>query len=268
SKQAQELLQLLDSKPKGLKLEDEVGLLTSSGMLRRTLAQLPFSVSYFVEPKLWVNLVRPLQVRERAAGDMPFWVVAVPNRPQLTGVPIYVELLPDNKFRVHAEAKRGELHQLATGDFVREVLDVNFDQTIAAGDTLRSPLLTVVFRPEPDQLGGQDGRYFFRFNDLNTLVGEYQGRLKVKPTDHESRILELSTQGTVPAKETQFLNTLMATYVQDDLNQKNQIGGKTVSFLDGEIAKLAESRSRAAQDLSDFRTTKSVVDASAQSGMG
>jgi capsular exopolysaccharide synthesis family protein len=268
SKQAQELLQLLDSKPKGLKLEDEVGLLTSSGMLRRTLAQLPFSVSYFVEPKSWVNLVRPLQVRERAAGDMPFWVVAVPNRPQLTGVPIYVEPLPDNKFRVHANAKRGELHQLATGDFVREVLDVNFDQTVAAGDTLRSPLLTVVFRPEPDQLGSHDGHYFFRLNDLNSLVGEYQGRLKVKPTDHESRILELSTQGTVPAKETQFLNTLMATYVQDDLNQKNQVGGKTVSFLDGEIAKLAESRSRAAQDLSDFRTTKSVVDASAQSGMG
>ncbi|MEJ7665186.1 MAG: Wzz/FepE/Etk N-terminal domain-containing protein [Hymenobacter sp.] len=31
SKQAQELLQLLDSKPKGLKLEDEVGLLTVVG---------------------------------------------------------------------------------------------------------------------------------------------------------------------------------------------------------------------------------------------
>lgn len=268
SKQAQELLQLLESKPKGLKLEDEVGLLTSSGMLRRTLAQLPFSVSYFVEPSSWLNAVKPLQVRERAPGDMPFWVVAVPNRPQLTGVPIYVEPLSGNKFRVHAEAPRGELHQLTTGDFVREVLDVKFDQTVAAGDTLRSPLLSVVFRLEPDQLGNHDGHYFFRLNDLNSLVGDYQGRLKVKPTDHESRILELSTQGTVPAKETQFLNTLMATYVQDDLNQKNQVGGKTVSFLDNEIAKLAESRSRAAQDLSNFRSSNSVVDASAQSGVG
>ncbi|RZK23974.1 MAG: polysaccharide biosynthesis tyrosine autokinase [Hymenobacter sp.] len=268
SKQAQELLQLLDSKPKGLKLEDEVGLLTSSGMLRRTLAQLPFSVSYFVEPDSWLNLVKPLQVRERAAGDMPFWVVAVPNRPQLTGVPIYVEPLAGNKFRVHADAKRGELRQLATGELVRQVDDVQFDQVIAAGDTLRSPLLTVVFRPEPDQLGGTKGKYFFKLNDLNSLVGEYQSRLKVKPTDHESRILELSTQGTVPAKETQFLNTLMATYVQDDLNQKNQVGGKTVAFLDNEIAKLAESKSRAAQSLSTFRSSSGVVDVGAQSGVG
>lgn len=266
SKQAQELLQLLDSKPKGLKLEDEVGLLTSSDMLRRTLAQLPFSVSYFVEPDSWLNLVRPMQVRERAPGDMPFWVVAVPNRPQLTGVPIYVEILADNKFRVHADAKRGELRQLATGDLVREVQDVKFDQVVAAGDTLRSPLLSVVFRPEPDQLGGQGGHYFFKLNDINSLVGDYQSRLKVKPTDHESRILELTTQGTVPAKETQFLNTLMTTYVQDDLTQKNQVGGKTVAFLDNEIAKLAESKSRAGQNLSSFRASNNVVDVNAQSG--
>ena len=267
SKQAQELLQLLDSKPKGLKLEDEVGLLTSSDMLRRTLAQLPFQVSYFAEPSSWLNMVKPMQVRERAAGDMPFWVVAVPNRPQLTGVPIYVESLPDNKFRVHADIKRGDIRQLATGDLVREVQDVQFDQVVAAGDTLRSPMLTVVFRPEPDQLASsQGGKYFFKLNDLSSLVGEYQARLKVKPTDHESRILELTTQGTVPAKETQFLNTLMNTYVQDDLNQKNLVGGKTVAFLDNEIAKLSESKSRAAQNLSSFRSSSNVVDVNAQSG--
>ncbi|MBJ6143780.1 polysaccharide biosynthesis tyrosine autokinase [Hymenobacter sp. BT559] len=266
SKQAQELLQLLDSKPKGLKLEDEVGLLTSSDMLRRTLNQLPFTVSYFVEPDSWLNAVKPLQVRERAPGDVPFWVIPAPNRPQLTGVPIYVEALADNKFRVHADAKRGELRQLATGDLVREVQDVKFDQVVAAGDTLRSALLTVVFRPEPDQLGGQGGHYFFKLNDINSLVGDYQTRLKVKPTDHESRILELTTQGTVPAKETQFLNTLMNTYVQDDLKQKNQVGGKTVAFLDNEISKLAESKSRAGQNLSSFRASNNVVDVNAQSG--
>ena len=269
SKQAQELLQLLDSKPKGLKLEDEVGLLTSTGMLRRTLAQLPFAVSYYAEPGSWLNWVRPLQVRERAAGDVPFWVSAVPGRPQLTGVPIYVEPLAGGKFRVHADAKRGELRQLATGELVRQVDGVEFDQTVAAGDTLRSALLTVVFRPEPDQLGGGRGtKYFFKLNDVASLAGDYQARLKVKPTDHESRILDLSTSGTVPAKETQFLNTLMTTYVQDDLNQKNQVGGKTVAFLDNEINKLAESKSKAAQSLSSFRSANSVVDASAQSGAG
>lgn len=269
SKQAQELLQLLDSKPKGLKLEDEVGLLTSTGMLRRTLAQLPFTVSYFIEPDSWLNWARPLQVREQAPGDLPFWVVAVPNRPQLTGVPIYVEVLAGGKFRVHAKAARGEVRQMATGELVREVPDVQLDQTVAAGDTLRCPLLTAVFRAQPEQVvSGRGAHYFFQLNDLSSLVNEYQLRLKVRPTDHESRILELTTRGTVPTKETQFLNTLMNTYVQDDLNQKNQVGGKTVAFLDNEISKLAQSKTRSAASLSSFRSANSVVDAGAQSGAG
>jgi capsular exopolysaccharide synthesis family protein len=269
SKQAQELLQLLDSQSKGLKMEDEVGLLTSSGMVRRTLAQLPFSVSYFAEPDSWLNWVRPVQVRERAPDDAPFRVVPAPNRPQLTGVPIYVEAVAGNRFRVHAKAERGELRRLATGELVREVHGVAFDQTVAAGDTLRTPLLTAVVRPGADWAAFEGGaHYFFRLNDQTSLVGEYQARLKVRPTDHESRILELSTRGTVPAKEMQFLNALMNTYVEDDLNQKNQIGRKTVAFLDDEINKLASSKSRAAQSLSTFRSVNSVVDADAQSGVG
>jgi capsular exopolysaccharide synthesis family protein len=269
SKQAQELLQLLDSKPKGLKLEDEVGLLTSGGMLRRTLAQLPFTVSYFVEPSSWLNAVRPLKVRERATGDMPFRVVADPNRPQLTGVPIYVEPLGGNKFRLHATAKRGELRYLATGELLREVQDVNFDQVVATGDTLRSKLLTVVLHPEPDQLDSDQGaKFFFKLNDIGSLASEYQSRLKVKPTDHESRILELTTQGEVPGKETLFLNTLMNTYIQDDLNQKNQIGNRTVAFLDNEINKLADSKNKAARDFSTYRSANGVVDAGTQSGVG
>ena len=270
SKQAQELLELLDSKPKGLKLEDEVGLLTSADMLRRTLVQLPFAVSYYAIPDSWLNLLRPLQVRERAAGDMPFRVVAVPNRPQLTGVPLYIEPLPGNQFRVHADAKRGELRQLATGDLVREVPRVQLDETVAAGDTLRTALLTLVIYPEataPPSASSQE-QYYVRLNDINSLVSEYQARLKVKPTDHESRILDLTTQGTVPVKETQFLNTLMATYVQDDLNQKNQVGSRTLAFLDDEITKLADSKSRAAQSLSSFRSARSVVDAGTQSSVG
>lgn len=268
SKQTQDLLQMLDSKPRGLKLEDEVGLLTSTDMLRRTLAQLPFAVSYYAEPSSWLNSLRPVLVRERAAGDVPFWVTVVPGRPQLTGVPVYVGTLPDGKFRVQANAKRGELRQLATGELVREELGVEIDQSVAAGDTLRSPLLTLVLRAEPAQLGNRSGRYFFKINDVNSLVSEYQLRLKVRPTDHESRILELTTQGTVPIKETQFLNTLMSTYVLEDLNQKNRVGSKTIAFLDNEINKLAVSKSKAQQTYSAFRKANNVVDVNAQSGVG
>lgn len=269
SKQAQELLQLLDPKDKGMKLEDEVGLLTSTDMLRRTLSRLPFAVSYYTVPNSWLNSVKKLKVREQAIGGVPFRVMPVANKPQLVGVPIYVEPQPNGSYRVHADIKKGELHQLASGELVREVLDTEFDQTVRAGDTLRNPFLTAIIAPEPSYpaIPTKEG-YFFKLQDTPSLVGEYQSRLKVKPIDHESRILELSTQGPVPSKETQFLNTLMGVYVEEDLNQKNQIGRKTIAFLDKEIDKIAQARLNAAEAVSSFRASAGIVDASAQSGAG
>lgn len=269
SKQAQELLQLLDSKEKVVKLEDEIGILTSTDMLRRTLAQLPFEVSYYAVPDTWLNTFRDVQRREQPADAVPFQVVPAPGQPQLTGVPINVDVLPDGKYRVHAEVSKGQVRLLASGELVREVLNAKLDQTVAAGDTLRDPLLTaVVVSAAAGGPATSEGRYYVQLNDLSSLAGDYQGRLKVKATDHESRILELSIQGNVPEKEQKFLNTLMNLYIQDDLSQKNQTGNRTLAFLDDEIGKLSQSRQRSAEAVSSFRSSQSLVDAGAQSGVG
>ena len=270
SKKTQELLQLLDNKEKGVKLEDEVGLLTSAGVIRQTLAQLPFAVSYFQVPDTWLNQPANLLVREQLAADVPFRVQPVAGTPQLTGVPIYVDRLSDGRLRVHATVKKGQLRQLDTGDLLREVMEAQFDQTVRAGDTLRTPLLSAVISLDSaqQQTAATNGHYFFQLNDLRSLTEEYQARLKVAPTDHESRILLLTLRGTVPAKEALFLNKLMETYVQDDLAQKNQTGRKAVAFLDEEIGKLASSRQQSAQALSSYRSSNGLVDAGTQSNVG
>lgn len=268
SKQTQELLELLDSKEKVVKLEDEIGILTSANQISRVLSKLPFAVSYHVVPDTWINKLGKLQVQERAMGSVPFRVIPVPNVPQLTGVPIFVEPTGNGSYRVHADAKKGAVRQLATGSLVREVQGVKFDQTVKAGDTLRTQFFTAIIDPERNYPATADEKYFFEFHDLAGLTGAYQASLKVQATDRESRILELSTKGSVPEKETMFLNTLMNLYVQDDLNQKNQLGNRAIAFLDNEINKIGRSRSQSASDLSSFRSARGVVNADAQAGSG
>ncbi|UOQ50811.1 GumC family protein [Hymenobacter cellulosivorans] len=269
SKRAQELLQILEVQNKGVKMEDEIGLLKSVDVVQRAVARLPYAVSYYAAPDTWLNGLRDYQVRERPAGSVPFRVTPDLQAPQLSGVRIYVEPAGQGRFRVHARAPKGMLYSLPTSELVREVLDVSLDQTVAAGDTLRHPLLTVVISPEPGFPAGEvQERYFFTLNTLAGTTADYQGRLAVKPIDHESRIVELTTKGSVPAKQVQFLDTLMAIFVEDDLREKNLTGAKTVAFLDGEIGKLSDSLRRSAAALSSFRSSRGVVDVGAQSGEG
>ena len=269
SKQAQELLQLLQAHDKGPKMEDELGVLTSAEFVRQTVARLPYAVSYYAQPTTWLNRLRAVQVRERAAGTVPFRVWADPASGQLAGVPIYIEPAGPGRFRLRATAPKGTLYSLPTSERLSEVNNVDLDQTGTWGDTLRSRLLTVVLRPEPGvAFGREPAAYYFVLNDLNTAAGQYQGGLVVRPIDHESRIVELTTKNTVPAKATQFLDTLMAQYIGNDLRAKDRTGRKTLAFLNQEIDKLAGQRRQSAEALATFRATRGVLDVAAQSSTG
>ena len=208
-------------------------------------------------------------MRERAAGAVPFRVWADLQAPQLAGVPIYVEPAGPGRFRLHATAKKGALFSLPTSERISDVTDVNVDQTAAWGDTVRSRLLTAVIRPEPGVAFGQEpAAYYFVLNDLNGAAGQYQGSLTVRPIDHDSRIIELTTKNTVSAKGTQFLDTLMAQYIAEDLREKDQTGRKTLAFLNQEIDKLSGQRRQSAEALATFRATRGVLDVAAQSSTG
>lgn len=269
SKRAQELLQLLNVPDKGLKMEDELGLITSSGTMQQATQSLPYAVAYLREPATWLNRLRPLVVREQSAEAVPFRVAVALNTPQLANVRIYVTPVGLNRYRLQADADYAQLVDLPTGRLVHELGAGHLDVTVTAGDTLRHPLLRLVLYPQPGaHFKGGSGRYAFVLRDLPTATGHYATGLAVRPIDHDSRIVELRLKGSVPAESVQFLDTLMAVYAAASLREKNNIGRKTLAFIDGEINKLAHSRRRTAGALSSFRASQGVVDVSAQSGSG
>ena len=269
SKQAQELLQLLQVKDKGVKMEDEIGVLTSGEFVRQAVAKLPYAVSYYAQPNTWLNTLRPVKVRERPAAAVPFRVWVDLKAPQLTGVPIYVEPAGPGRFRLRATAPKAALFSLPTSERLAEVSDVALDQTGTWGDTLRTRLLTAVLRPAPGgAFGAEPTAYYFVLSDLNGAAGLYQADLAVRPIDHESRIIELTTKNTVPAKGVQFLDTLMAQYIAADLHEKDLTGRKTLAFLNQEIDKISGMRRQSAEALASFRATSGVLDVAAQSSSG
>ncbi|MBJ6110355.1 polysaccharide biosynthesis tyrosine autokinase [Hymenobacter sp. BT523] len=266
SKRAQELLQILEVHDKGLKMEDEIGLITSGATVRQAVRRLPFAVAYFREPASWLNRLRPVLRREQPAAAMPFEVLPDLTAPQLADVRVYVTPAGAGRYRLQATAARARLADLPTGRVVRDTWNVRLDTTLAAGDTLRHPLLRLVLRPVPGvPFEAGAGRYGFVLNDVNGAAGRYAEGLAVRPIDHDSRIVEIRLKNSVPVQAQAFLDTLMAVYIAADLRAKNQTGRKSLAFLDEEIAKLARTRQQAAGALSAFRATRGVVDVQAQS---
>lgn len=265
SKEAQELLNLLEVKDKNIKVEDEVGVLTSHAMIYQALDRLDFNVSYYLEKDSWINRLVPLSVQE-IYGDVPFRVVLDSNSVQLINVPVYVDRLPGNAYKLRAKADKAQLYDFSKEEIIREIEDFEIDTVISVTQPFRSKYLNFSMLVSKNAEENR-GQLHFTVRSTDALAKSYKARLEAKPISRDSRILALSIEGSVPRKETRFLNTLMSVYIEKDLEEKNVTGNRTVEFLDSQIAQIADSLRRAEARLSTFRSANKLANVGVQSSM-
>ena len=259
SKGAEELLEMLEVKDKGIKVEDEIGLIKSFNIVQRTMERLDFAVSYFqVEDNLF-NKVGELQVRERYK-DFPFRVIPNPAALQMVGTRIDVKMLTKTQAEITINAKDVKVFNLATREMTTKLPVVNMTKIIAIGAPYMDEHLNFKIALNPGQDFSPGSKYFFKINDLNSLTNEYLAKIEVKPIERESRILDIRSEGPIIEKELKFLNTLVDVLVEYDLTQKNETGVKTLNFLDGQLSKIGDSLRTSKSTLSSFRSANKLLD--------
>lgn len=266
SKKAQELLNLLDVQNKGIKVEDEIGILTSADMIRSTLKQLDFSVSYYKVPGHWLNTGLDL-IKEEQYDNAPFIVHLDTSSLQIVDIPLEVRVLNDKEYELTVKAQTPPLYDYTTHTVKQIVPEVNFTKVLEFGKPYKDKNFSFTLeRANPeDKIDAK--KHYFVLNSLESLVAQYAGSLHIKPIEREARVLELSTKGTIPEKEMLFLNTLMSTYVARDLDEKNMNGQKTLEFIDEQIGSLTDSLRQSKQALSSFRSANRIANIDVQSNI-
>ncbi len=64
---------------------------------------------------------------------------------------------------------------------------------------------------------------------------------------------------SVPKKDKVFLQTLTSVYIENDLQKKNQLGRKTIEFIDFQLANVADSLQQTEGSLQSFRAKSNVI---------
>ncbi|QIL77556.1 polysaccharide biosynthesis tyrosine autokinase [Hymenobacter sp. HDW8] len=268
SRQAQEVLTPSESRNDLTSVEDEISVLTSASLVQQALDKLDFEVSYFDVTNSLINKLGDLKVQEHYQ-DAGYTVKLDTIAPQVTGVSLYLELRPDGFYHIQGEADKAYLTDMRTGAVLETIDNFTFNEVVRPGQLLRTRHLTLTITPT-DSIRSlpEVAKRYFVINHPQALVGEYQGKLVVEPTERFARVLRLTTKGSVGGKETRFLNTLMETYVLNDLVDKNRKGSKTFEFIESQITKVADSLRRSEAALASFRASRGMVDAGAQSSSG
>ncbi|MBC5772981.1 polysaccharide biosynthesis tyrosine autokinase [Pontibacter sp. KCTC 32443] len=266
SKKAQELLNLLEVQNKGIKVEDEIGLIKSTEMIRKAMLRLDFNVSYYKVSDHWLNSITDIIVEEQYE-SAPYTIKLDTNAHQLVDVPMTVRMLPGNKYELTVKGK-DVAHYNFKNHTVKEYLpEVEFTKVLPVGKPYKDKYLSFTLEPSKNVDVAPAKEHYFIINSLDSQVSQHQAHLEVSPIEREARVLWLVSKGSIPEKEILFLNTLMDTYVANDLQEKNQNGRKTLEFIENELAMLTDSLRQSKQALSSFRSANRIANIDVQSNI-
>lgn len=233
---------------KTINMDNHIGLLKSYNLNRQAIENLKWQTSWFAKGRFIDN---------EFYKDEPYKVLKPDGIDQSSneeinpaGISVYVTTLSENRYQVYYKfEKRTDKGEIQPVEVKQEgktgipFISQDFHFTLEKG----------LVNPEIGTI------YYFRFNDINKMALNYQGKLSVSPTTKTSEMLKLSVSGSQPAREVDFLNELMNVYIQFGLHEKNLTSENTVQFIDTQLAGIADSLRIAGQSFTNFRSENNIL---------
>ncbi|MEE4198445.1 MAG: polysaccharide biosynthesis tyrosine autokinase [Bacteroidales bacterium] len=218
---------------------NEIAILKSYTMARKAIEELDFGISY-------VGVGRREIAEAKYYQNTPFTVLPDSGFVQRKGYRIDIKILDNRHYRLEINDNYGIKQQMKFGEpFTNE--DFSFKIVLTDPEHF-------TYNPEASN------KYYFFFNDINSLAKQYRGKLNVETNDERGSVLTLRISGFVPEKMAAYLNKLAEMYIRSDLEEKNRQAQNTLEFIDAQLKVIVDSLNKAEYQLQKFRSDHQIFD--------
>lgn len=233
----------------GVNLENDILRLRSKNMARIAMSKLHFDVEYFAK-----TTIKDIELYDRS----PVRISVDWNHLQVTDTPVELEILSEKNFKLlPAEIGIIDFNAVqASGDESVYNKTYTFGQEI---ETARSKF--TVFLVNPARIGEQ---LVFRFINPTVLEERLAKSVQVVMQNEYSSVLKISTRTKVVEKGRDYINALMQSYIEYDLNEKNKIQENTIDFIESQLGFLEDSLKAKESELLRFKVDNKLLDVSAE----
>lgn len=244
-------------------LRDEINKIKSNTIIQQTLEKLPFYVTYYTTEPFWPGFMKKAWLNELYHDEVPFSIRIDSTANQLTGVLVHMRLNDKNEIEIDAEGEEVSFFNYASGKTGRTIPSVSIDTTLMIGDALENEFFSFTLEISEHMVVGQD--YYFKFKSPKSLITHYQEILSAELPEvgkslEDSRIIEISLISPKPEKSQVLLAQLVKTYMENDLQSKNENGQQTIAFLQTKVLEVEDSLANAKLALQGFQSRSGIVD--------
>lgn len=234
----------------GMGLTNEMIILRSGPITEATLAKLDFQVEYFQE-----ETFRAREIYKQT----PIVVEVDWKSPQLlhgkmkvdwTSIDTFTLSFPDESYsQLFPDGSFGGVKSIEPAQY-------------KFGEWIETPNYKVKVN---NTSGQESGSSFFVLRDKSYLINYYSFGLLIELEDKNSSILNISLLTPNRQKGEAYLNALMQTYLDIELFEKNEIANRTISFIDSQVAGVADSLSFFENKMQDYRSSNQIFNLSTES---
>ncbi|WP_057936620.1 GumC family protein [Algoriphagus resistens] len=233
----------------GLNLENDILRLKSKGLAHEALKKLHFDVEYYAK-----TTIKAIELYDRS----PIRIAVDWNHFQVTDLPIQLEILSEDTFTITKE-ESGFMDfnsAMAAGD------ESIYNKTYTFGEEIESAKSKfTVHLVNPSRVNEE---LIFKFRNPSSLEEAYAKSVQVSLQNEYSSVLRLSTTTKVVEKGRDYINALMESYIDFDLNEKNKIQENTLAFIEEQLGFLEDSLQQKERELQDFKVENKLLDVSAE----
>ena len=233
----------------GINLENDILRLRSKNLSREALKKVHFDVEYYAKTN-----IKDIELYDRS----PIRVEVDWNHLQVTDTQVELEVLSDKNFKL-SQAQGGIMDfnaAQASGD------ESIYNKTYTFGEpveTARSKFTVLLTNP------GRIGEVIvFKLINPTALEDNWARAINVTTVNEYSSVLNITTTTKVVEKGRDYINALMQSYIDYDLNEKNKIQENSIAFIDEQLGFLEDSMKAKQRELLSFKVNNKLLDVSAE----
>lgn len=136
------------------------------------------------------------------------------------------------------------------------------------GSNISTPLGDMVITPSTEKLSLFKGSEFrIVINPATVVADGYRRRIVINPIDRTSNILSIYLQDGNQRRAQDIINTLIAVYNENAINDKKEAADKTSNFIDARITEIYSNLYNVDQSAEEFKTDRGITDISSESNI-
>lgn len=218
-------------------LEDEIGIITSIGVLEEVISKNNFHITFYRE-----GTIRDVAIYGE---DIPVQITVDETAEKLVhDLPIAIEFMDDLSFRLKTLINDKEI---SSEHNFGEVVDVSYG------------IFTIVLSSENiDQLK-KTKTLFFKVGNKDDYVAGFRSRLGVMPANKTGSSLDLSFIAEDKEQGEFILSKIIETYIEKTIKYENELAENTIKMIDDRLKLLSGEIEEVENTVVDFKTQNTVT---------